>query len=100
MTALLISGASDVSWLGRARCDYADRIIFFPEDLPTVERPKATRRAVAICNQCEVAVECRQYADANEIRVGIFGGETGRDRRARWARIRDARRRIGVRACG
>lgn len=45
----------------------------------TVSKDQA--EAVKICNRCPFRDECRQYALDNDVRWGVWGGLTERDRR-------------------
>jgi WhiB family redox-sensing transcriptional regulator len=74
-------------WQERAACIGADANIFFP----TGRRWGAAvevRRAVAICNECEVRLECLEYALANGEKHGVWGDKSVRER----SRIRRVRR--------
>ena len=63
-------------WSQSAACRDSDPSVFFP----THETNESVERAVAICRQCPVATECRDYArDALEP-AGIWGGELTSDR--------------------
>lgn len=48
---------------------------FFPE------RGKPAERAKQICAQCPVWRECLEFALANHLRDGVFGGTTEKERR-------------------
>jgi WhiB family redox-sensing transcriptional regulator len=75
-------------WMERANCIGVDPDLFFP----TGRRYGAAvevRRAVAICNECEVRLECLEYALANGEKHGVWGGKSVRERQ----RIARARRR-------
>ena len=41
----------------------------------------STRDAKKVCTECEVKVECLEYALANDERFGIWGGLSERERR-------------------
>lgn len=41
-------------------------------------------RALAICAECPVEQECRDYADLTEAQYGIWGGEPAYERKLRW----------------
>lgn len=62
-------------WASEAKCLQADPETFFPE------KGGSTREAKRICAQCEVRVECLEYALANDERFGIWGGLSERERR-------------------
>lgn len=66
----------DESWKARAACSDADTRLFFPE------RGEPVREAKEICAGCDVRTECLNYALAIPNCVGIWGGLSGRERRA------------------
>jgi hypothetical protein len=57
-------------------CAETDPEAFFPE------KGGSTREARSICARCSALVACLDYAIANEIDHGIWGGTTSRQRRA------------------
>lgn len=65
----------ELSWQDYANCRGGDADLFFPE------RGASTRRAKAICNACEVKLECLEYAIVNGEKFGIWGGMSERERR-------------------
>lgn len=76
-----------LDWQNYANCLGADADLFFPE------RGSSTRKAKAICAECEVNFECLEYALQNGERFGIWGGLSERERR----RVRhDRARRTAV----
>jgi WhiB family redox-sensing transcriptional regulator len=62
-------------WVVFSACKDKEPDIFFPEDR------KAVRDAVAICATCPVRPECLEYALETDIRYGIWGGTTEKQRR-------------------
>ena len=65
----------DKGWQDLANCLGVDPDLFFPE------RGASTRKAKAICAECEVREECLNYAiDVGE-KFGIWGGMSERERR-------------------
>lgn len=62
-------------WASQAKCLQADPETFFPE------KGGSTREAKRICMQCEVRIECLEYALENDERFGIWGGLSERERR-------------------
>lgn len=62
-------------WTEQALCAQTDPEAFFPE------KGGSTREAKRICQGCEVRDECLEYALANGIRFGIWGGFSERERR-------------------
>lgn len=64
------------AWQADAACHgLRDVVDFFPE------RGRSVRPAKAICAECPVRVECLDYAIANGIHHGIWGGLSERERR-------------------
>ncbi|MFQ5967107.1 MAG: WhiB family transcriptional regulator [Acidimicrobiia bacterium] len=78
----------DLSWQDKASCSGADADLFFPE------RGASTRQAKAICAECEVRVECLEFALQHSEKFGIWGGLSERERRKiRKQRALEAARR-------
>ncbi|MEV1011776.1 WhiB family transcriptional regulator [Streptomyces sp. NPDC049881] len=77
----LLRGIADISWHARARCRGmdpadADELFFHaPRAHAAISEAKAT------CHSCPVRRECLGYALDNEIRDGLWGGLTERERR-------------------
>src|SRR5699024_9889577 len=66
----------DRSWIEQATCREADPDRFFV-------RGAAQARAVQrLCARCPVQEDCLEYALANEIDFGVWGGMTERQRRS------------------
>ena len=65
----------DSVWMLRARCRGMNPSVFFPTDGAGFE---AARR---ICTECPVRAECLEYALANQIDQGAWGGTSERERR-------------------
>ena len=74
-----------MSWQDRAACVGNDAELFFGLD---GERPQDREmreaKAAAVCTRCPVRAQCLEYALANSIKHGIWGGLTreGRSRSA------------------
>ncbi|WP_420625178.1 WhiB family transcriptional regulator [Candidatus Poriferisodalis sp.] len=75
--------ASD--WVTRRSCADTDPNVFFPSDGAGVIA------AQKVCAECPVKDPCREYALANNITHGVWGGTSERQRR----RILRDRRRAG-----
>lgn len=84
----------DTAWSTQAECKGLSEI-FFP---PPAERPQARERreaqARAVCQNCVVMSECRDYARRNR-EYGFWGGESEEERHAAGFRLIAP---IGVRA--
>jgi WhiB family redox-sensing transcriptional regulator len=63
-----------VEWVARALCLSRD-----PDDL--FVRGAAQRQAIGICRHCPVKTECLADALDNQIKFGVWGGMTERQRR-------------------
>lgn len=63
-------------WMTDAVCAEVDPDSFFPE------KGEKSREARKLCNTCPVATECLAYALRHDIRYGLYGGLTARERHA------------------
>jgi WhiB family redox-sensing transcriptional regulator len=68
-------------WMQSANCRGMNPDVFFPE------RGEATREIKALCRECDVQAECLAYAMNTGETHGIWGGLSGRERRATRRRI-------------
>lgn len=57
-------------WMADGACTTVDPEMFFPAH---GDRP-ATRRAVAVCEGCDVRAQCLEYAMRTKQRHGVYGG--------------------------
>ena len=55
-------------WMDEALCAQTDPDAFFPES------GASSRAAKALCAECPVRVACLEYALANNLQDGIYGG--------------------------
>lgn len=71
-------------WSERALCSQTDPEAFFP--------PKGSpgKEAKRICGRCEVTQKCLDHALDHNIRFGIWGGLTERERRKLKRRVAPA----------
>lgn len=65
----------DTEWMARGNCRRESPSMFFPSDGVGVE---VARR---VCATCPVKLECLEYALANGIDHGVWGGASERERR-------------------
>ncbi len=65
----------ELSWQDYGSCRGADADLFFPE------RGASTRKAKAICNECDVKEPCLEFAIVTGEKFGIWGGMSERERR-------------------
>lgn len=92
--------STDTDWQVGAACTGMDPNIFFvggpirSDSVLTADRS----RAKAVCKQCPVRIDCLEYALANNIGHGTWGG-LNEDERAslRRKRMRAARKQEAVR---
>lgn len=63
-------------WTDGALCAQVGGDAWFPEKGGSVREPKR------ICSRCPVQAECLQYAMDEDIRFGVWGGLSERERRA------------------
>jgi WhiB family redox-sensing transcriptional regulator len=79
----------ELAWQDYANCRGADADLFFPE------RGASTRKAKAICSECQVRAQCLDFAIEIGEKFGIWGGMSERERRrVRRERQTAARRRV------
>lgn len=64
------------AWTDLARCRGMDPDLFFGRNL------HEARGALRVCDRCDVRQQCLEYAVANDIHIGVWGGLTERQRRA------------------
>ncbi len=64
-----------VGWKEYANCLGAHHDLFFPD------RGASTRAAKQICAECQVRVDCLEYAVTRGEKFGIWGGLSERERR-------------------
>ena len=79
----------ELAWQDYANCRGADADLFFPE------RGASTRRAKAICGECQVRSECLDFAIEIGEKFGIWGGMSERERRRVRRERQVAARRAG-----
>ena len=68
------------SWSDNAKCKGMDPRVFHPDQGGNY------RAALNVCAACPVTQECLDYAVANRLKDGIFGGQTP-NQRAGWAAL-------------
>jgi WhiB family redox-sensing transcriptional regulator len=80
---------SNRKWTEQAACKGMDTNLFFPDDR-TPQNSSKYDVAKQVCAECPVKEECLTYAIENDIRVGMFGGMSRKQRRveARMRKIR------------
>lgn len=71
---------SPTAWMADAACRGMDPNLFHPTDRGT-ETHETVAEAKAVCRRCPVMLECRDYALAENIVHGVWGGLSPRGRR-------------------
>jgi len=61
-------------WYKLALCAQTDPDLFFPDKGGCPEPAKR------ICRRCEVRIECLEYAVSNNVKFGIWGGLSEKER--------------------
>jgi WhiB family transcriptional regulator, redox-sensing transcriptional regulator len=74
-------------WIDQAACRHSNLATFFP----AVGDRRAYLNAVAVCEMCPVRRQCLDYAVANRIKFGVWGG-LNEDRRRKLRNPQRARR--------
>lgn len=85
-----------MNWDGAA-CAGHGELFFGPDEEPDSTRNWRERRAKAICARCPIKPACRDYAVAEVIRDGIWGGTDWEARVHLRRRRRDQRYRNRLR---
>lgn len=67
-------------WRDQAECNGVSIDIFIGPEEETWN-PRRVKLAMQFCNACPVRQECLEYAIKEDIRVGIYGGTTWRQRK-------------------
>lgn len=78
---------SPLAWKARGLCKGHDPDLWYPDERTGTAQ---VRKAKAICDQCPVKTECRDYAVAAYEKDGVWGGTSPRERQA----LRRSRRRL------
>jgi WhiB family transcriptional regulator, redox-sensing transcriptional regulator len=88
----------DADWRSASACRHANPDLFFPVATAATGRAAQIAAAKAICADCPVRSQCLEFAQANQLTYGIWGGTTPEDRiRARRRAQRAARARTRAR---
>ncbi len=74
----------DTHWMAEGKCREVPPAVFFPSDGLGVQA------AQKICAECPVSEACLEYALANRIDHGVWGGRSERERRRSLRRRRTA----------
>ncbi len=79
LVGMFVDPVGDIGWMDKSCCVGKSELFF----APFAERPEARVRrealARAICSQCSVLVQCRDFARVNR-ELGFWGGENEMDR--------------------
>lgn len=63
-----------IAWQDDALCAEVGGDVWFPEE------HESPRQAKEVCRRCPVRVECLEYALDNDLRFGVWGGTSERER--------------------
>ena len=88
--AIVDESPDEYAWMLDAHCRGISPAEFFPSDGTGVET------AQRICAECSVRSECLEYALANRIDQGVWGGISERGRRRILRRRREASETLRV----
>jgi WhiB family redox-sensing transcriptional regulator len=89
---VLIDDDGERDWMTEAACKGCDPDLFFSEKAGAGQRFDGAA-AEAVCHTCPVEARCLDYAIANHEHTGVWGGMSGRRRRAEASRrLRAAQR--------
>ncbi len=67
--------SAESAWMAKGNCRNYPPAVFFPSDGVGVDRARR------ICATCQVVDDCLEYALANRIDHGVWGGASERERR-------------------
>lgn len=87
--AFVQGSTMNTEWMSQAKCRSMDPAAFFPSDGVGVQA------AQRICAECAVALPCLEYALANKIEEGVWGGASERHRRRLLRQRRAPNTRVG-----
>jgi WhiB family transcriptional regulator, redox-sensing transcriptional regulator len=79
---------AELDWQERGACRSASLELFYSD------AEEHTRRALALCERCEVQAACLDFAMQHREHYGVWGGTTERERRRIFRRERRSRRRV------
>lgn len=68
-----------LEWMAQAACRGMDQEIFFPPR--GAAGPNILHAAKQVCAQCPVCAECLEFAFAEHIHFGVWGGLSERQRK-------------------
>lgn len=76
--ALFDPAPDEMAWQDDALCRQVDPDLFFPETTGGLSQANTAKR---VCAQCPVRAQCLDEALANDIRYGVWGGKSEKERR-------------------
>ena len=68
-------------WMQEGACVFADPDLFFPVG-SSMKALKQAAEAKAICNECDVKLDCLEYAIRTNQDSGVWGGTTEDERKS------------------
>jgi len=84
VSSLIFTGP--LTWTGTAACRGQNDLFFAPAGERPETRNVREAKARAVCNNCEVLTQCRQWAREHR-EYGFWGGESEEDRAAAGYRV-------------
>ncbi|MBC7459142.1 WhiB family transcriptional regulator [Candidatus Saccharibacteria bacterium] len=80
-------------WRSKAECRKVDPELFFPIGETSPIDKQQVKDALAVCAMCQVTEQCLDYALTTNQTDGVWGGLSGKQRRAYKRRATILRRR-------
>lgn len=75
------------SWRDQAACSGMDPEVFFNASGTNRSDVLRLRKALKACGKCPVTSECLEFAKANDIKEGIYGGSRWVKNKKRWVNL-------------
>lgn len=70
--------ADDLSWRDDALCRQVDPDLFFPDTTGGLAQANTAKK---VCLQCPVQAVCLEYALEHDVRYGVWGARSEKERR-------------------
>ena len=76
-----MSDWENMKWREEASCKGIDVTVFIPNEGKGITGRQTYQKARTFCDGCSVVKECLEYALAEGMEFGMFGGKTPRERK-------------------